>query len=102
MIAAAQAALLVAAEPERYAAMGAELVHQSETALGIPKRNESLRQKLDAHRRAIRLRQLFRQHGRDPIAPEQVAHRRVRPGPGEKVVELAGRHRPGSRVSLLL
>src|SRR5690242_21782843 len=87
MIAAAQPALLVAAEPERHAAMGAELVHQPDAALGVAKGDEALTEQLDAHRRAIRPRQLLGQHGGDPIAAEELAHRRARIGAAERSEE---------------
>ncbi len=72
VIGAAQAALLVAPEPQRHAAMGAEFVHQADAALRVAERDQALGQQLHAHRRAIRLRQLGRQQRRNPVAPEQM------------------------------
>jgi len=53
VIGAAQSAFLVAAEPQRHAAMRAELVDQSIAALGVAESNQPLRQQLHPHRRAI-------------------------------------------------
>src|SRR5204862_7683371 len=82
----AQAALLVAAEPERHAAVGAELVDQPETVPGVAKCDEALREQLDPHRRAIRLGQLLGEQRRQPVAPEELAHRRARAGARQKFV----------------
>ena len=60
MIGAAQAGLLVAAEPERNAAMRAELVDQAVAPLGVAEREQALGQELDPHRRAFVFRQFAR------------------------------------------
>ncbi len=101
VIGAAQAVVLVAAEPQRHAAVGAELVHQADAALRIAERDQPLRQELHAHRRAIRLRQLGRHQRRDPVAAEQRAHRRAGAGQREEVVQFARGHRHGAPGSLL-
>jgi hypothetical protein len=61
VIGAAEPVLLVAAEPERYAAVGAKLVDHAHAPLGVAKRQQPLGEKLDAHRRPIRLADLFRE-----------------------------------------
>ena len=78
VIGAAQPALLVPPEPERDAAMGAELVDQPDPVLAVAEGNEPLAQELDAHRRTIRRRKLVRAQGREPIAPHQISHRGAR------------------------
>src|SRR6516165_2600408 len=80
VIGAAQPVLLVASEPERYAAVGAELVDHAHAPLRVAKRQQPFRKKLDAHRRPIRLAHLLRQQRWNPIAPKQIAHRRTWPG----------------------
>ncbi len=92
VIAAAQAALLVAAEPQRHAAMGAELVHQPDTPLRVAERDQPLAQELDARRRTVRPRQLFGQQRGDPVATEELAHRCAGAGPAQIFVLLVGDH----------
>ena len=60
VIRAAQAAFLVAPEPQRHAAVRAEFVDQAEPFLRIAKRDQPLAENLHAYRRAIGLRQLLR------------------------------------------
>ena len=87
VIGAAQPVVLVAAEPQRHAAMRAELVGQRESALRVAPGQQPLGQKLDPHRRAFVLRQLLGVHRRNPIAAEHLAHRRARAGlRGERVL----------------
>ena len=96
MIGAAQPVLLVASEPERHAAVGAEFVDHADAPLRVAECQQPLGKKFDAHRRAVRLRHFVRQQRWNPIAPEQVAHRRARPGLGQKIVVLARGHGIGS------
>src|SRR5262249_8097327 len=56
VIGAAQAGLLVAAEPERHATVGAEFVDQSVSALAVAEGEQPLGEHLHAHRRTIILR----------------------------------------------
>src|SRR6267143_1915155 len=58
VVGAAQPPFLIAAEPERRAAMRTELIDQSQPVLGIAQRDEALAEQLYAHRRAIGLGQL--------------------------------------------
>src|SRR5690242_12103441 len=77
MIGTAQAAFFVAAEPERYAAMGAELVDDADAPFAVAEGDQLLAEQLHAHRRAVALRQLPVEQRRDPVAPEKLAHRRA-------------------------
>ena len=92
VIGAAQAALLVAAEPQRDAAMGAELVDQAVAALAVAERNEPLGQELHPHRRAVVFRQFLGEQRRRPIAAEQLPHRRPRSGLGDEIVLIGSEH----------
>ena len=79
VIDAAQPVLLVAPQPERDAAMGAELLKQANAAEAVTKRDEVLAQQPHAHRSAVRSRQLTRQQRRQPVAPQQLPSGRPRP-----------------------
>src|SRR5262249_6488259 len=92
MIGAAQAALLVAPEPQRHAAVGAEFVHQPDPARTVAEGDQPLGQEFHAHRRAIRLGEFRCKECRDPIAPQQPAHRRARRGLRQEVVKFARGH----------
>ncbi len=61
VIGAAQPILLVASEPERHAAMGAELVDHADAPLRVTEGKQPLGQELDPHRRRIGLGYLGRQ-----------------------------------------
>ena len=101
VIRAAQAALLVPAEPERDAAVRAELVDQAVTALGVPEREEPLREDLDPHRRTVVLWKLLRQQHGLPVATEELPHRRPRTRLGQQFVDLGAQHgRPRPFASL--
>jgi hypothetical protein len=99
VIDAAQAALLVAPEVERHAAMRAIFLDEADAALGVAEGDELLAHQLDAHRRPIRLGDLARQTGGDPIAPHRIAHRRSGAGAGDQLVLFLGKHAvsPGLR-----
>src|SRR5439155_16635571 len=92
VIRAAQAAVLVAAEPERHAAMRAELLHQADAAFAVAPGDERLAEELDAHRRAVGLGYITRQHRRQPVAPEKTAHQRPGPGARQRFVVLSANH----------
>ena len=83
VIRATQTAFLVAPEPKRDAAMGAELVDQAVTAVGIAERNEPLRKKLHPHGWTFVLGQLIGEQRGNPIAAKQKARRGAGPGPGQ-------------------
>src|SRR5688572_13748989 len=84
--------MLVAAEPQRHAAMSAELVDQAVAPLAVAERDHAFAQQLDPHRRTIVLRQFFGQQGRDPVAPEEIAHRGAGAGLGQEVVLFLAKH----------
>ncbi len=92
VIGAAQAAFLVAAEPQRDAAVGAELVDEAELALGIAEGDETLAEQLQAHRRAIGFRQFLAEKRRHPVATEEIAHRRSRVRLRQIVVLFLAKH----------
>ena len=74
MIGTAQAALLVLAEPERYATMRAEFVEQADLSLAVAKAHQALAHQLRAYRRAVGLWNFRREQERRPIAPQQLTH----------------------------
>ena len=92
VIGAAQAAFLVAAEPQRHAAVGAELVDQSVAALRVAERQQPFRQKLHPHRRAVVLGQLLGEQRGDPVAAEQPAHGRARSGLRQQIILFFPQH----------
>src|SRR6185312_16973004 len=69
---------------QRRAAMRAELADQSEAAAPVFEQHEVLAQKADAFRPAVA--HLGLGDDRQPIAPEQIAHRRPRPDARQTVV----------------
>ena len=89
VIDAAQAALLVAAEVQRDAAVRAELVDQPDLAVGVAERDQVLAEQPHAHRRAVGLGDLAREQRGDPIPPHRVAHRGALAHPGDEFVFLA-------------
>ena len=93
VIDAAQPAFLVAPEIQRHAAVRAEFIDQTDAALAVAERDEVLAEQFDAHRRAVRLGDLPRQAGRDPIPPHRIAHRRAGPDAGDQFVFLRWQHR---------
>jgi hypothetical protein len=86
MVWTAQAAFLVAAEPQRHAAMRAEFVDEAEASLRIAECHHALAEAFHAHRRAIALGQLPRQQHGQPIAAKQVSHRRAGAGAHQQFV----------------
>src|SRR5262245_34871488 len=83
VVRAADTAFLVATEPERDAAVRAELVHQGVASIAVAERDQPLREELHADRRAVVLRELLGQQRRQPIASEHPAERRFRPSLGQ-------------------
>ena len=98
VIGAAQPVVLVAPEPQRDAAVGAELVGQRIVALRVAPGQQPLAEQLHPHRRAFVLGQLFGEQRGLPAQPEHLAHRRAGAGLGEQVVLFFSEHResPGS------
>ena len=93
VIRAAQPVLLVPSEPERDPAMRAELVHQPEAVLAVSPGDQPLGKQLHPHRRAIALRQLGGEQGRQPVAPEQLPQRRAGAGARQQFI-LVRAHQP--------
>ena len=93
VIGAAQAGFLVAAEPERHAAVGAELVDQAVPAVAVAEGEQPLGEDLHPHRGAVVLRQLFVEQRRDPVGAEQLAHRRAGAGLRQQIVLFFSEHR---------
>ena len=91
MIGAAQAGLLVAAEPQRDAAMGAELVDQAEPAVAVAERQQALGQNLHPHRRAVVSGQFLGEAARAASSCGKAARRacRGRSGSGDRSVLFA-------------
>ena len=74
---AAQAAVFVAAQPQRHQAVRAELVKQADAPVSVPEGHQFLAQQLQAHRLSVRLRQFPGQQGRHPVAAHEFAHGRA-------------------------
>src|SRR6266852_5686340 len=92
VVRAAQPALLVAAEPQRHAAVGAELVDDADAPFAVAEGDQLLSQQLYANRGAVALRQLRVEQRGYPVAPEQLAHRRAGAGAGQEYIHLLGQH----------
>src|SRR6267143_4042609 len=92
VVGAAQPALLVAPEPQRHAAVGAELVDQADSALRIAEGDQLLSEQFHANGRAVALRQLPVEQRGYPVAPEQLTHRRAGIRAGKETVHLGGQH----------
>src|SRR5262249_19611957 len=80
------------ANPERGAAMSAELIDQRIAPLRVAPAEQPLGQKLHPHRRALVLRQLAREQCRQPVAAEQPAHRGAGTGLGGIIVLFFSEH----------
>jgi len=90
---AAQAALLVAGQPERGAAMRAKFVDESHAAAAVAEGDKVLAQQPHPDRRSVRLRQLAGHGRRHPVAAQRFAHRRPRADAGDQFIVLRGKHR---------
>ena len=86
VIEATKAAFLVAAEGERGLAMRTGFAEHPNLAVAIAERDELFSEQLQAHRSAVRLRDLFRQHRRHPVAAHQPPHRRIALDPAQQFV----------------
>ena len=93
VIQAAQAALLVAAEGERSAAVQAVLAKNSEAALRVPEDHQVLAEQARSHRRPILVRGLLGHADRQPVAPHDLPHRRAALDAAQQFILLAGQHR---------
>src|SRR2546428_6870995 len=92
VVRAAQPALLVAAEPQRHAAVGAELVDDADAPFAVAERDQLLSEQFHANRRAVALRQLPVEQRGYPVAPEQLTHRRTGARAGQEYIHLLGQH----------
>ena len=93
VIGAAQPAFLVAPEPQRGAAMGAEFVDEPELAVAVAEGDQPLGEDLHPDRRTIVLGQFFAEQGRQPVAAEKITHRRAGAGLGHEIVLFLLQHR---------
>ena len=69
---AAQPVFFVAAEEQRGAAMGAELVEQPDLAVAVAEGDQVLAQQPNPHGRAVGLRQLLEEQERQPVLAQQI------------------------------
>ena len=67
-------------------------VDHTEAALAVAKAKEPLTQQLEAHRRAVLLRQLCRQQGGKPVTAKQLAHGGAGIGARRQFIVLFGQH----------
>ena len=98
VIEAAQAAVLVAGKEQRRPPVRAVFVEHADAALAVAKHHEILAQEAHLDRRAVGLGDLLRQAGRDPVAPHDLAHRRIAFDAAQQVVFLGGQHGGASLV----
>ena len=89
---AADAVLLVPAQPERRKAVGAPLAHQAYAAGRVAEGNEVLTEDAQAQGIAVGMRQLMRDEDRLPVAAHQLAHRRTGPHAGQSFVVPGRKH----------
>ena len=89
---AAEPLLLVAAEEERRPAVRAVVLDQRGASGRGAKGDQVLAQEPDPDGRSVGLGQLARQQRRDPVLPDEVAHRRARADPTEELVVFPGQH----------
>jgi hypothetical protein len=74
------------------AAVGAELVDQSDAALAVAEGDQVLAYQLHPYRRTIRLGDFLRQQERLPVAPQQFAHQRAGADTAELLVLFTRHH----------
>ena len=89
VIDAAQAALFVAPEEQRGAAMRAEFVEETDAALRVAERDEVFAEELDADGRTVGLGQFPREQRGHPVSAHGVAHRRAGTDAGQELVVVA-------------
>ena len=90
---AAQAAVFVAAQPQRHQAVRAELVKQADAPVGVAESDQFLAQQLDPHRLSVGLRQLPGQQRGHPVAAHQFTHGRAGPDLRERHILCLRNHR---------
>ena len=86
VIDAAQPALFVAAEEHRRAAMRTVRGDEADDAVRIAKRDQVFAEQAHARGRTVAFGHFFREQRREPVAAEQVAHRRAGSDSGEAFV----------------
>ena len=72
--------------------MRARLLNEADLSVGIPERDEVLAEQSHAHRIAVGIGDLLGEQGRQPVAAEDLAHRRGALDPGEQLVILVREH----------
>ena len=92
VVGAAQPALLVPPVEQRRAPVRATLPDQADRPARVAEGDQVLAQQPDPARRPVGLADLRRQAGRDPVAAQQVPHRRPRADPGEDLVVFGRQH----------
>ena len=97
VIGAAQPVLFIAAEPQRNAAMRTELIDQRVTAADIAPGKQALGKDLYTDGRTFVFRQFLGKEDGNPIAAQQVAHRRSRANPRKQFALFMRQH---SRIRL--
>src|SRR6185295_15460525 len=86
VIEAAQPALLVAAQRERSAAVGAELAQHAHAPVAVAEDDQVLSQQPRAHRGAVTLRDFLRHARGQPVPSHELAHRAVALDPAQQLV----------------
>ena len=102
VIDAADAAFLVAAEPEIGAAVRAMLIDDADHAPAVAERQQLLAHHDDLLRRPVGFRQFLGQQHRHPEAAQQLAHRRAGAAFGQELVVFCAEHGRSSGILLLL
>ena len=102
VIDAADAAFLVAAEPEIGAAVRTILIDDADHASGVAKGQQLLAHHHDLLRRAVGFGQFFGEQHRQPEAAQQFAHAGAGPAFGQEFVVLGAEHGVSSGFCLLI
>ena len=100
VVKAAQAAFLVAAVDQRRAAVRAEFIEDADPTVGIAEDDEVLAEEPDLDRSAVGLWHFLDQAGRNPMMPEDAAHRRIAFDTAHQVVFLGRQHHVLHGISL--
>ncbi len=93
VVGAAQAALLVAPEPQRHAAVRAEFLDDADAPFAVAEGDELLAHDVHPHGGAIALGDLPAVQSGNPVAAEQVAHQGAGSGARQLLVLLLGQHK---------
>src|SRR5439155_26191721 len=87
---------------QRGASLRTEPVDQADPALSVTKADQVLAEELDVHGRAIGLRQLPREQGRDPAPAHGGPHRRSGTNAGDELVFFVSQHESPSSLNAAL